>query len=140
MINKPEEREAQRRLAQVMTAMVHGETALARAEQASQALFGGEISGLSAEEIGDIFAEVPSCELAKNDLVNRVSLLDLLVNAGVSKSKGEARRSLQEGGIYINNHRVSDVNREVGVSDLLEGQFIILRKGKKNYALVKVAG
>ncbi|HQN05165.1 MAG TPA: tyrosine--tRNA ligase [Anaerolineaceae bacterium] len=140
VINKPEEREAQRRLAQVMTAMVHGETALARAEQASQALFGGEISGLSAEEIGDIFAEVPSCELAKNDLVNRVSLLDLLVNAGVSKSKGEARRSLQEGGIYINNHRVSDVNREVGVSDLLEGQFIILRKGKKNYALVKVAG
>ena len=140
VINKPEEREAQRRLAQVMTAMVHGETALARAEQASQALFGGEISGLSAEEIGDIFAEVPSCELAKNDLVNRVSLLDLLVNAGVSKSKGEARRSLQEGGIYINNHRVSDANREVGVSDLLEGQFIILRKGKKNYALVKVAG
>lgn len=140
VVNKPEEREAQRRLAQVMTAMVHGETALARAEQASQALFGGEISGLSAEEIGDIFAEVPSCELAKNDLVNRVSLLDLLVNAGVSKSKGEARRSLQEGGIYINNHRVSDVNREVGVSDLLEGQFIILRKGKKNYALVKVAG
>ena len=140
VINKPEEREAQRRLAQVMTAMVHGETALARAEQASQALFGGEISGLSAEEIGDIFAEVPSYELAKNDLVNRVSLLDLLVNAGVSKSKGEARRSLQEGGIYINNHRVSDVNREVGVSDLLEGQFIILRKGKKNYALVKVAG
>ncbi|HQP08610.1 MAG TPA: S4 domain-containing protein, partial [Anaerolineaceae bacterium] len=68
------------------------------------------------------------------------SLLDLLVNAGVSKSKGEARRSLQEGGIYINNHRVSDVNREVGVSDLLEGQFIILRKGKKNYALVKVVG
>jgi tyrosyl-tRNA synthetase len=123
-----------------MTAMVHGETALARAEQASQALFGGEISGLSAEEIGDIFAEVPSCELAKNNLVNRMSLLDLLVNAGVSKSKGEARRSLQEGGIYINNHRVSDVNREVGVSDLLEGQFIILRKGKKNYALVKVAG
>ncbi|MEL7643072.1 MAG: tyrosine--tRNA ligase [bacterium] len=140
VINKPEEREAQRRLAQVMTAMVHGETALARAEQASQALFGGEISGLSAEEIGDIFAEVPSCELAKNNLVNRMSLLDLLVNAGVSKSKGEARRSLQEGGIYINNHRVSDVNREVGVSDLLEGQFIILRKGKKNYALVKVAG
>jgi len=140
VMNKPEEREAQRRLAQVMTAMVHGDTALARAEQASQALFGGEISGLSAEEIGDIFAEVPSCELAKNDLVNRVSLLDLLVNAGVSKSKGEARRSLQEGGIYINNHRVSDANREVGVSDLLEGQFIILRKGKKNYALVKVAG
>ncbi len=138
--NKPEEREAQRRLAQVMTSMVHGETALERAEQASQALFGGEISGLSAAEISDIFSEVPSCEITKNDLVNRVPLIDLLVSAGVSKSKGEARRSLQEGGIYINNYRINEHNREVGVSDLLEGQYIILRKGKKNYTLVKVNG
>ena len=140
VLNRPEEREAQRRLAQVMTALVHGESALARAEQASQALFGGEISGLSAEEISDIFSEVPSSELVKNDLINRIPLIDLLVSAGVSKSKGEARRSLQEGGIYINNHRINDVNRAAGVSDLLEGQYIILRKGKKNYTLVKVTG
>jgi tyrosyl-tRNA synthetase len=140
VVNRPEEREAQRRLAQVMTARVHGESALERAEQASQALFGGEISGLSAEEISDIFSEVPSCELIKNDLVNRIPLVDLLVIAGVSKSKGDARRSLQDGGIYINNHRVSEINREVGVSDLLEGQYIILRKGKKDYTLVKVTG
>jgi tyrosyl-tRNA synthetase len=140
VVNKPEEREAQRRLAQVMTGLVHGESALKRSEQASQALFGGEISGLSAAEISDIFAEVPSIEIAKNDLLNRIPLVDLLVSAGVSKSKGEARRSLQDGGIYINNHRISDVNREAGVSDLLEGQYIILRKGKKNYTLVKVAG
>ena len=140
VVNRPEEREAQRRLAQVMTARVHGESALERAEQASQALFGGEISGLSAEEISDIFSEVPSCELIKNDLVNRIPLVDLLVIAGVSKSKGDARRSLQDGGIYVNNHRISEINREVGVSDLLEGQYIILRKGKKDYTLVKVTG
>ncbi len=137
---KPEERSAQRKLAQVMTATVHGETVLGRAEQATQVLFGGEISGLSADEIGDIFSEVPSCELPKHELEAGLPLVDLLVTTGVAKSKGEARRSLREGGIYLNNQRVEDVNLEAGTSDLLEGRFIVLRKGKKNYTLVKVLG
>ena len=124
-----------------MTATVHGETALARAEQASQALFGGDISGLSAAEISDIFSDVPSCELPKTQLEGAgLPVADLLVTAGVAKSKGEARRSLQEGGIYINNHRVSGENPAAGLGDMLEGQFIVLRKGKKNYTLVKVIG
>jgi tyrosyl-tRNA synthetase len=136
---KPEAREAQRRLANVMTETMHGPTALARAEQASQALFGGDISGLSAAEISDIFSDVPSCELSKAQLEGAgMPVADLLVTAGVSKSKGEARRSLQEGGIYINNQRVNDPNPAVGINALLEGQFIVLRKGKKNYTLVKV--
>ncbi len=137
---KPEEREAQRKLAKDMTLLVHGETALARAEQASQALFGGEISGLSAAEISDIFSDVPSFEMPKNALEGGIPLVDLLVNASVVKSKGEARRSLQEGGIYLNNHRANDANQSVNSADMLEGQFIILRKGKKNYTLVKIQG
>jgi tyrosyl-tRNA synthetase len=137
---KPEEREAHRKLAKDMTLMVHGETALARAEQASQALFGGEISGLSAAEISEIFSDVPSFEMSKNELEGNISLVDLLANSGVVKSKGEARRSLQEGGIYINNHRANDVNQTISTADILEGQFIILRKGKKNYTLIKVLG
>ncbi|MEN6436208.1 MAG: tyrosine--tRNA ligase [Anaerolineaceae bacterium] len=137
---KPEEREAQRKLAKDMTLLVHGETALARAEQASQALFGGEISGLSAAEISDIFSDVPSFEMPKNALEGGIPLVDLLVNASVVKSKGEARRSLQEGGIYLNNHRANDANQSVNSADMLEGQFIILRKGKKNYTLVKILG
>jgi tyrosyl-tRNA synthetase len=137
---KPEDREAHRKLAKDMTLLVHGETALARAEQASQALFGGEINGLSAAEISDIFSDVPSFEISKHELESDISLVDLLANSGVVKSKGEARRSLQEGGIYINNHRVNDVNQTVSAADMLEGQFIILRKGKKNYTLVKVLG
>ncbi len=138
--NKPEERAAQYRLAQVMTALVHGNTALSQAEQASQALFGGEINGLSAAEISDIFSEVPSYELSKNQLSSGMPLIDLLADAHVSKSKGEARRSVEEGGIYLNNHRISDLNQVVGKNDMLEGQFIILRKGKKNYTLVKIVG
>lgn len=137
---KPEEREAQRKLAKDMTLLIHGETALARAEQASQALFGGEISGLSAAEISDIFSDVPSFEMPKNALEGGIPLVDLLVNASVVKSKGEARRSLQEGGIYLNNHRANDANQSVNSADMLEGQFIILRKGKKNYTLVKILG
>lgn len=141
VVERPEGREAQRKLASVMTQTVHGETALARAEQASQALFGGDISGLSAAEISDIFSDVPSCELPKTQLEGAgLPVADLLVTAGVAKSKGEARRSLQEGGIYINNHRVSGENPAAGLGDMLEGQFIVLRKGKKNYTLVKVIG
>jgi tyrosyl-tRNA synthetase len=141
VVERPEAREAQRRLANVMTATVHSETALARAEQASQALFGGDISGLSAAEIADIFSDVPSCELPKTQLEGAgLPVADLLVTAGVAKSKGEARRSLQEGGIYLNNKRVSGDNPSAGLGDLLEGRFIVLRKGKKNYTLVKVIG
>ena len=141
VVERPEGREAQRKLASVMTQTVHGETALARAEQASQALFGGDISGLSAAEISDIFSDVPSCELPKTQLEGAgLPVADLLVTAGVAKSKGEARRSLQEGGIYINNHRVSGENPAAGLGDMLAGQFIVLRKGKKNYTLVKVIG
>lgn len=141
VVERPEGREAQRKLASVMTATVHGETALARADQASQALFGGDISGLSAAEISDIFSDVPSCELPKTQLEGAgLPVADLLVAAGVAKSKGEARRSLQEGGIYINNNRVSGENPPAGLGDMLEGQFIVLRKGKKNYTLVKVIG
>jgi tyrosyl-tRNA synthetase len=137
---KPELREAHRALAREMTSMIHGETALARAEQATQALFGGEISGLTAAEITDIFSDVPSCELPRTQLAGEgLSLVDLLVTANLAKSKGEARRSLGEGGIYINNRRAAD-GQSVGVSDALEGQFIVLRKGRKNYALVKLIG
>jgi tyrosyl-tRNA synthetase len=141
MAEQPELREAQKTLAQDMTRRIHGETALARAEQAAQALFGGEISGLTGAEISDIFSDVPSCELAKNQLEgDGQNVLDLLVTAGLAKSKGDARRSITEGGISINNIRVSDVARSVSLRDALEGQFILLRKGRKNYALVKILG
>jgi tyrosyl-tRNA synthetase len=136
---KPEERHAQRTLARLMTGTVHGQTALERAEQATQALFGGEITGLSAAEISDIFSDVPSCELQKTLLEGAgLPITELLVAASVAKSKSEGRRSIQEGGIYLNNFRVNEPGQAVSIKDVLEGQFIVLRKGRKNYTLVKV--
>jgi tyrosyl-tRNA synthetase len=136
---RPEEREAQRVLASEVTRMVHGETALAKAERASQALFGGEIEGLQASDIQEIFAEVPSSEVQHASLEGEgQALVDLLVASGVAKSKGEARRSISEGGVYLNNRRVADALTRASHSDTIEGKFILLRKGKKNYHLVKV--
>lgn len=138
---RPEGREAQRVLAQEMTATVHGPSALARSEQASQALFGGDISGLSGDDIQDIFAEVPSSEQARTSLEGEGQIvIDLLVNSGFLKSKGEARRAIQEGGIYLNNQRVIDAAYQVTLADLVDGRFLVLRRGKKNYHLVKVTG
>jgi tyrosyl-tRNA synthetase len=138
----PEQREAQKVLARDMTALVHDTTALAKAEQASQALFGGDISGLSGAEIADIFSEVPSSETPRQPILDGgVSVLDLLVSSGdIAKSKGEARRAVAEGGIYLNNRRVSDPGQVIQSADVLDGQFIVLRKGKKTYHLVKVTG
>jgi tyrosyl-tRNA synthetase len=135
----PEQREAQRVLARDMTALVHDATALDKAEQAAQALFGGEISGLSGAEIADIFAEVPSSETPRQAITaGELTVIDLLVAGGVAKSRGEARRSILEGGIYLNNARLSDPASLVSANDILDGQFIVLRKGKKTYHLVKV--
>lgn len=138
---RPEQREAQRTLARVMTGMLHGETALERAEQAAQVLFGGAVEGLSVAEIADIFADVPSARLGKDPFSGAgLNIVDLLVNSGMMKSKGEARRAINEGGIYLNNHRVAESERQVTLNDLLEGRFLVLRRGKKTYFLVEVLG
>ena len=138
---RPEAREAQRVLAREMTALAHGQSALERAEQASQALFGGDISGLSGDDIQDIFAEVPSSELPKTGFEGAgQNIVDLLVDSGFLKSRGEARRAIQEGGIYLNNRRVSDAAQAAALSELIEGRFLVLRRGKKNYHLIKVTG
>ncbi len=137
----PERREAQRTLAQEMTRLTHGETALERAEQAAEVLFGGELAGLGAEEISDIFADVPSSELSRSRLEGLgLPLIDLLAEVGVTRSKGEARRLLQSGGVYVNNVAVEDLDRAVTLQDAIEGQFVVLRRGKKRYHLLRVVG
>ncbi len=138
VIDRPEAREAQRTLAREVTRMIHGETALARAEQATQALFGGDITGLDAADIEDIFAEVPSNEIAREALSNGLTVVDLLAGSGLASSRADARRAIQGGGIYLNNERVSDVALPVGLSQTIDGRFIVLRKGKRQYHLVRV--
>jgi tyrosyl-tRNA synthetase len=136
---QPEGRLAQRRLAQEMTRTVHGDGELAGAVQASQVLFGGELHGLPPEAIQDIFADVPSSNLPKSTLEAGMSVVDLLIHSGLAGSKGEARRSIAEGGIYLNNRRVEDAAQTLTVAESLSGQFLVLRKGRKNYHLVKIA-
>jgi tyrosyl-tRNA synthetase len=136
---RPEKREAQRKLAQEMTQMVHGETALANAEQASRVLFGGDLEGLDAADIEDIFADVPSSQVTGSDLAgDGLPVVDLLAGSDLATSKGDARRSIKGGGVYLNNRRVADPSQMVSVMDAIEGQFLVLRKGRKRYHLVRV--
>ena len=140
VIEQPERREAQRRLAREVTRMIHGETALARAEQATAALFGGDISGLDAADIEDIFAEVPSSEIDAAALADGgAPLVDLLVTSGLASSKADARRKIQGGGIYLNNQRVADAAASATVDQAIDGRFLVLRQGKRQYHLVRVA-
>jgi len=135
----PEAREAQKRLAKEITNIVHGETALSRAEQATQVLFGGSLEGLSGSDIEEIFADVQSTLLPKTEFDGSGKIiLDLLVDCGIAKSKGEARRSIQEGGINLNNNRITDVDQVVHSTELIENRYLVIRKGRKNYYLVKV--
>lgn len=139
VVARPERREAQRTLAREMTRITHGETALENAEKAAQVLFGGEIAGLSADDIADIFADVPSSELGKALFEGPgAPVAELLVETGLVKSKSEARRLLASGGVYVNNVRVDDDAQAATLSDAVEGKFIVLRKGKKDYHLVRV--
>ena len=137
---QPEKRQAQHRLAQEMTRIVHGESELTAALQASQVLFGGDLHGLAPEAIQDIFADVPSSSLTKTRLEMGIGIVDLLVHSGLVSSKGEARRSIAEGGIYLNNQRLDDAAQTLSLAEALAGQFLVLRKGRKNYHLVKVVG
>ncbi len=135
----PERREAQRTLAREMTRITHGESALAKAEQASEVLFGGEIVGLEAEDITDIFADVPSSELPKSHFEGGgVSIVELLDEVDLTRSRGEARRLLKSGGIYVNNVQVEDVGAKVTLEEAIEGRFVVLRRGKKRYHLVRL--
>ncbi len=132
-------RVAQRKLAQEMTGMIHGETAVAKAEQAAKVLFGGELDGLDASDIQDIFADVPSSQIPKTELEGEgLPVVDLLVSSELERSKGAARRAIQGGGIYLNNQRVTDVAQMATLNQAIEGQFLVLRKGRKKYHLVQL--
>jgi tyrosyl-tRNA synthetase len=139
VLEHPEQRAAQRLLACEVTRMVHGAQALADAERASQALFGGTLDGLSAADIEDIFAEVPASEMPRSAFEgDGKPILDLLTETAMVKSKGEARRLIAAGGGYVNNGRVEEATQAVSVAQLIAGRFLVLRTGKKQYHLVRM--
>jgi len=136
---EPHKRAAQTALAEDVTRRLHGEDGLARARRATEGLFGGNVEGLGADEIADIFSDVPSSEIPRADLGGEGRpLVELLVASGLASSKGDARRAIEGGGVYVNNERAADAGRAVTVADAVEGRFVLLRRGKKNYHLVAV--
>ena len=136
---RPYMREAQRRLAAEVTRVVHGQEGLGRAEQASRVLFGGSLEGLGAEDIEEIFADVPSTGLARSRLEgDGVELAVLMADASMAPSRSEARRLIRGGGVYLNGARVVDRVAVVGRGDLIEDRFVVVRVGKKRYFVVEV--
>lgn len=136
--SEPGRRDSQRRLAESLTELVHGAEGLASARRATEIFFGAEIADLSDGQLGQIFADVPSKELPRARLAGEgLNIADALVEAGLSKSKGEARRAVQQGGAYVNNRRVAESERQLGPADLASESVLVLRSGKKNYALLR---
>jgi tyrosyl-tRNA synthetase len=135
----PGERVAHRKLAREVTAMLHGDDALAQAVRASEIFFGAEIRDVSPETLLEIFADVPSTEFPADRVVGgTLPVPDLLVASGLVSSKGEARRAIEGGGIYLNNARVASHTDLVPAEACLHGKFIVLRKGGRNYSLVRL--
>jgi tyrosyl-tRNA synthetase len=132
----PQKRVAHRRLAEEVTRLVHGEALLANAVKASQAMFGGELTGLDDAALEDIFSEVPSRTFPRSYLSGDKPLMDALVESGVFASKGEARRMMKSGGVYLNNERVTD-DAKLSEDSLCSERIAVVRKGKKNYHLLK---
>jgi tyrosyl-tRNA synthetase len=134
----PGAREAHRALAREVTTLVHGPAALAAAVKASEILFGAEIGDTSEATFQDVVGEVPTKDIERAKLDGTgTALTELLVHAGLAPSKGQARKDLEGGGIYVNNVRATDVAKHLTTADLLFGKHILLRKGKRTYAVLR---
>jgi tyrosyl-tRNA synthetase len=131
---EPHKREAQKALAEEMTKFVHGEALLEQAKKITAALFSGDIKSLTADEIEQGFKEMPTFQATKETK----NIVDWLVDLGIEPSKRQAREDITKGAISMNGERVNDIEMNVTVDDSFDGRFIIIRKGKKNYSLVKL--
>jgi len=136
LADAPHERVAHRKLADEVTRMVHGDDALQNAVRASKAMFGGDLNGLDDATLEDVFSEVPSSTRPRTELKDGRTVVEVLVECGVFKSKGEARRMIDSGGVYLNNDRVA-LDATLTESSLVSEHIAVVRKGKKNYHLLR---
>ena len=134
----PERRAGQHALARAVVSLVHGDDEVARCEEASAALFGEEIAGLSEKMLVAVTQDAPTTLLSRQELVDGLVLVDALVRTGLAKSKGEARRTIDQGGAYVNNVRISDATHALGTGDLLHDRYVVLRKGRRDVHIVRV--
>lgn len=135
----PGRRPAQRRLAREVTALVHGAEIAQRVVEASALLFGGTDLRTAQPGVFKVLeAEVPVTRLPRSALEAGLPLIDALVTAGLASSKGEARRGLQGNGFSVNGEPIGSTDRMLGMNDVLAGRYVMLQKGKKNYAMLVV--
>jgi tyrosyl-tRNA synthetase len=133
----PGRRETQKRLAEEVTRLVHGDEGLEKAQKATAVMYGEAMDGLNAADLLAVFSDVDSVEMAKDDIEGKL-VIDVVAASGMLKSKGEVRRLISSGGLYLNNNRVESVEAMVESSNIIDGQILVLRSGKKNYHLVRV--
>jgi tyrosyl-tRNA synthetase len=127
----PEKREAQKALAQELTEIVHGSEGLAKAERITETFFHGDIMSLAPEEIKEGLADAAKCEIT-----DETGILDALIKAGACSSKGDARRLVQQGSISVNGRKITAIDEVLKRSEAVNGEFSILKKGKKNYFVI----
>jgi tyrosyl-tRNA synthetase len=130
-------RAAHKALAKSVTDLVHGPAATAEAIHASEILFGGELAGVSESTFDDIVGEVPTQNISRAQLEGSgMSLVEALVLSGLCPSKGQSRKDIEAGGVYVNNRREASFLSTLNAKDLLFGKHILLRKGKRNYVVL----
>lgn len=136
----PGGRVAHRALARAVTTLLHGEAATLEAIRASEILFGGGLEGISESTFNEIVGEVPTKSLPRARFEGEgIPVIELAVESGLSPSKGQARKDLEGGGLSLNNTRLSDLAQKITTAELLFGQHVLLRKGKRNYVVVSVS-
>ena len=134
----PQERAAQRTLANEVVALVHGEDAAKNAERAGEALFSEEIASLDEKTLLQVVSDAPSSKMTRSELSAGIDIVDLLIRCELASSKGEARRFLEQGGVYINNQRV-DATQPVDSKSILHDRYMVVRRGRKQMNLVVIA-
>jgi tyrosyl-tRNA synthetase len=137
---EPHKRAAQKVLAEQVTLTIHGQSGLDQALKVTQAFFGGDISGLSADQMEDVLDGSSVTEVTRDQLSGEgLRFSELAISAGAGKSGGDIRRTIEQGGMYLNGEQIGDAKRTVKTEDLVEGRLLIIRRGRKNYSLVKLA-
>jgi len=133
---RPQDREGQRALARAVTAVVHGDDQVRRAERAAQVLFGGSFEDVAVDDILMVFEDAPSTEMMLPD--EGMAVADMLTATKLAASKSEAVRLLKGGGVYVNNARVADEKARLVAADAIGGELFVLRKGRKDQHIVRV--
>lgn len=136
----PGARKAHHALAQAITTLIHGEGATRDAIRASEILFGGSLEGIAESTLDTLREEVPNAAISAAQIDGEgMPLVEALVLAGLSQSKGQARKDIEGGGVYLNGERVASATDKLGMGRTLFGRHVMLRKGKKNYAMLTVS-